>query len=381
MKKSILLALGGIIIFTGCKKTDNKNANLASDRLSLIPFTSCNINKIKYDNLFDNCSDLSERKIDQAQYSTVKSILGLSNNPNFLKIISKAKNSDDNCVSLTEIASLLEGGQNGNFNISDCPYEHNGFYYKPVLYVANANHADFTLTPIMSPGIELYDEVNDEYENHDVIFGWFVSENNDTIEINIGDYDYSHTRRPIVVASLTLCPGQDEKIQSLQYSNSDMQRRTSFNPKIDGLQVNHRYDQTNYSEVWISGIEVNNKQVTNTLLFKLSDVHRSNIGKFSAFGIAKSMGFFQVTSSFNERMCFNLFEYDWYASPKYLGHCYLKGMSSGNSYSLYRGNRKFYEEWYAYPPGDLSPYEIPTASLTTRGTIFTWNKGAISITK
>lgn len=378
MNKLTSIALAAILSFVSCKKQETINPDGNHGRLSIVPHASCTKNQTRFENLFDNCSDQSEKAIDLGHYQMMKSMLSLANNKEFHKLIATAKESEGNCIKPADIYRLKNGMTQQSFDSSVCNVVHNGLYYKSVVFVPNAAYANYNLSPIFSPGIELYDG---EGGNHDVIFGWYVNGNNDTIEINMGEVDYANTTRPILVASLELCEGQEEKIQEMQEQNGNMDRRSSFTPKVDGLRINFRYDNTNYSEVWISAVQTNTTQGLNSVNTKLRDVHKNDVGTFKSFGFDWSLNPFVVSNPSNERICYNAYEYDWFARAKPLGWCYLKGSSSGNVIPLDGGRRKFQDEWYSFTPGNLSSFELPLSSLSSTSMLINWNKGAFGVKK
>jgi hypothetical protein len=381
MKKISLVSLLFILVFAACKKVENRAPVSNTDRFSLIKGASCIRNQIPFEHLFDNCQDASEKRIDQGHYYLMKSMLSLTNDKRFLDLIALSKTAKNNCISLSQIVKLKPEILPKSFDSNECNVEHNGLYYKTVVFVPNADHANYSLSPIISAGIELYDDEYDEQDdNHDVIYGWYLDEYNDTIEINLGAGDCVNTSRPILVASLELCEGQEEKIADMNIPKLDIRNRTSFCPIATSLKVNYRYDNTKYSEVHFSSVQTNTSSAFDWIHDKLGDVNRNGIGS------SKSIGnwYFPsttVNSPSNERICYNTYEYDWYASPKPLGYCYFKGSSSGTKNYVAPGNRKFYDEWYGYPPGDLSPFEIPLGDLTTTPTNFDWFKGSIELKK
>lgn len=387
MKSKITMAAAIVLMFVSCSKDQNSGEiHKQISNSNIVSHASCCLNQTKFKDLFQNCRDSKEKSIDQNQYYLVKNILGVGYSKAFKEIIARSLTRKDHCIKFSEIPGF--GSTQLSFDTSECNIEYNGYYYKSVLFVANAESADFNLTPILSPGIELYDDDYEEQSgNHDVIFGWFLDENSDTIEINIGEGDVSGTSRPIVVASLELCDGQVEKIEIVedQFSKyiKGVSSRTVITPVITGLQVDYRYDNTKYSEVNLSAVHVGTNSVYNSFNDRLRDVHKNDVGSYHSFGFDWVLNYFGVNNTTNERICYNMYEYDWYASGKPLGWCYYKGSTSGTKINLPYGKRKFYDEWYSFFPSDLGTKEMNVAGLSTSTSVvpFENNKGSIGLKK
>ncbi len=394
----IYLILG--LALAACKKTENRELPLPDSnrnaKLTSIPFASCKPNIIPKSRLYENCRDEKERQIDQKHYQMMEELLPYANEKAFKQLLSKSKNRENKTIYLREINQTITAVKSGLKTETsfpeDCSTEYEGYHYKDVVFVPNADWANFELSPIYSPGIELYDDISDQDEeegNHDVIFGWYVDENGDTIEINIGEADCAQTTRPIIVAGLETCEEVTENLpklfNGLLESKKQISNRGSFTPLINGLQINYRYDNSNMSEVNCHFIKFTSSLFEKNGRFRVKEVNKKNINSFlSVSDVSFSDGNFVATlkDDFSDRLCYNLFEYDWYAGSKNLGSC--QAPSGGTSFSLDRANMKFSNEWYAFDPvNSLNSKAVPASSITSNGfeISFEQNKGKIKIKK
>lgn len=237
-----------------------------------------------------------------------------------------------------------------------CPFVHTGYQYKTALFVPNFEIARKGQLPVLSPGIELYDDIKND--NPDIIFAWDVLADGQSIAINIGEKEAMQTNRPIINLTLELCERQADGLSKANLGNAKLPmisadeftwRGNRFFSSYE-IKLNHRYDRSNRSEFWCQSNRIISDGTFEWInsssggRYEVATIHRDDIG-----AQVKVWKYFagNYTPYSDNTVLYNTYERDWYASYKDLG--------SGTAFSTtlnYEGRRRYYDEWYSFDPDD-----------------------------
>jgi hypothetical protein len=340
--------------------------------------------------------DNEDKVINLAQHRLMHQILNSTEKRSILKFaVKEAKASNSNTISWNELIKKFPnlGEQSPQSYSSSCTYAHNGYLYEPELFLANADWANENLEEILSDGIEIEDDY--ENENHDLILGYLSSDSAQNSPIIIGDSSYKAITNPILVMSLSYC-GIDSSANLALKPNVNMNGSTVdrdgsklSNPRNASgtssyeYRINHRYDQSNYSEWCMVFFEAKpNGQNPAQLSIgsrNLAKVHKNDIGKDLSKWIhwttLEPLGNCSSTSEIEFfGFGYNTYEHDWYQSKKDLGSSKMRiiGVQLLAKYSFppsfivdqrplsvevvssgdgaFGGKRKYLDEWYSFHP-------------------------------
>ncbi|RMG28691.1 MAG: hypothetical protein D6730_05085, partial [Bacteroidetes bacterium] len=284
--------------------------------------------------------------IDAVSYSAL-----LSNFPALARYINK------------HIASISQ--ENKFYGLEDFVVMLNSLSYKgkryiPVINVPNIDHADWNKFPLVSPGLEVYDDAKNQID--DFIFAWyFDNKQQKEHEIMIGESQaMTKNTAPLLVMSVQplTSPFLTKDLQVAKFEYEQPKYKKSSSRIIDHYEtyefrINHRYESSGKSEFAAAAVRfVDNdpgeKYAANQCQggkewWLITDVHKNDIGtdqhKWKRFSEVWNIGYDDVL--------WNTFERDWYASSKVLGEYHYGGPLDITWLS---GNMKFANEWYQYDP-------------------------------
>lgn len=219
--------------------------------------------------------------------------------------------------------------------------------YLPVLYIPNYKTCNFSLSPIIAIGTDIY-STNILYE--DFIPGWTFNSNGTTNEVIIGQEANIRVANPIIIVTANIVSA------TLPYNSSASS--TSFNyiynPKFTKFQIMNRYENSPHSEYQCGQEFI---MCDGTLLnqggrcsenFRIKDIHKRDIGKIFD---NESVNIKRIGIPAGNILCFSIasffvtYEYDWYAALK---DVIVQNPSSGHqvTQATVRCRMKYGHEWY-----------------------------------
>ncbi|MDX2304112.1 MAG: hypothetical protein NW226_14995 [Microscillaceae bacterium] len=288
--------------------------------------------------LIKNPDDPQDEKINEALFGVVQAFEEISKNPKLMKWVLeeiKAQNGEMNLVDLAaknrHFSLTLEKGlekvyQKNNLSKSGDSFlesthksmKYGKVNYGPNAYIPNAEIADFNQEPVISVGTDIenitglddLDELAD-YDD-DYIPGRIYHTNGTYQEVIVGEQTAMTTTQPIVVIS----PSN----QDLTPVPVDAPQKANTNPLVTGYQINFPYDKSRRSEYRIVSIPLyfgggHGANSSNGIGYNISKVHKNDIGK-----IFNNVNFTIPVNNINiaAGAWIVTFEYDWWASKKYI---------------------------------------------------------------
>jgi hypothetical protein len=301
-------------------------------------------------------------EINNKLFSTAETFSEILKNKQISEfLVNKAKQDiERSCVQMKDIAtnfpSAMAQTAQRNLTSDECEIEYRGHHYKIGFYVPNAAKADATKNPIIAAGFDVED--NEETNEHDIIFGWYLNEAGEKEEVNISENDAMNTDIPVIISTLEPCGKPDSFKETKKSVNLDniplsAEARATAGFFSNEYIIEKRYDGTTWSEFrCIGGAVRNNQNGTATELnihpnsfhtwWDIADVHKNDIGK--NLSVWKKLCS-NLTPYWANAVVFNTFERDWYGSPKTLGTF----TNNGITVSL-NGNMEHSDNWYSFNP-------------------------------
>lgn len=386
LTKSVLLLIG--ISIVSCKKNTDVLDTVLTDVGKQSKFT---INTTDVETLLKNPNDAEDEFINRKQYEMAKAMTTIAANKDFVQFAVQTAKANDGIITYevlfkafpqykslfahTTIANRygLEAFKTKGKSL-DYDFVHNKFAYDAVIFVPNSETADATLSPIVSPALEMWDDIAND--NPDIVFGWEILSTGQTVEINVGEKDI--LTHPTFVTSLNTVKELEDVsiingVRKLDTSSSIMPHRrlNTSRSRMTRAKVNPHYDRSAYSEFWGSGCQyINNGHNTaharvtglsgrftgvgldNNFFIKY--VHKSETGWNKTDGIGPDFGlnthFYNLEAQAipAHLIYYNTFERDWYAGKKALGTVKLPT----GVLQRFDGRRVYQEEWLTFNPGE-----------------------------
>jgi hypothetical protein len=212
----------------------------------------------------------------------------------------------------------------------------------PVIYIPNAQTADFSKSPVIAIGTD-FSWHNDDFE--DYIPGWEIQSNTKLREIVLGEHDALKSQCPVII--LTIKSATD--IKKVVNNNIGYMATTSFQqPYAREYMILHRYDRSNNSEYRYTE-KIYNTDGTNYVDQEtITDIHKSDMGHLFTGGTVS------INSELNTYYTYlATFEYDWYASKKTIGVTGINGLQwleARMSFPSEYYQRIVWDWRYAVPP-------------------------------
>lgn len=164
-------------------------------------------------------------------------------------------------VSLMELQSMEENLKIGDFEFCAC------------LMIPNFEVADFTLNPIIAPGVEI-DYKGDDLTG-DIIAGWYYDEKGEKQIIYLDEKLGTSIKRPVLIITND---DQDEARIAENTMQPSLTKSTNTalhtTPIVDRVMIKYRYESPGRSDVNL-GFVVQNQGPFNK---KLKDIHKSDLG-------------------------------------------------------------------------------------------------------
>ena len=285
-----------------------------------------------------------EAGVKKSQLNSITFDDFISQKSNVEAIINDKLNQTD-LSALTSNKGKLEYGTISN------SFHYKGIEYRPVIHVANTKIADFSLSPIVSPGIEVKDNKEKGIEN--AIIAWRLS-NNEWEEFLLMEDDAMNMKNPVMIISLST--DKDIEIDKRgDFVIEDDETEIIDNPinnkgliplafNTGNFRIDYRYEGSGDSEFTIKSIVERNNVITVKSRYEVASVDKNDIGD----DLSSYMTFLP-NDIFNpyEVSLLNTYERDWYSGGQSLG--YLTYSNGTKKY--FEGKRKYYNEWYAFDPG------------------------------
>ena len=378
MKKLIYLV--GIFFVLGnfsCSKENKQIGNVEQDDL-IETFKTCDANSefIKYDlgnNLLaQNKSDKQDELINFKLIELSEKLKPVLTSKEVRKKIFELIAENKKYISLYE--TVVSDSKLFNLNLGkkeNFYFEHSGILYEPVINIPNLKNADYNLNPIVSPGIEVEDD--DSKGIRDFIFCWIADCNYNYKGTVIGEKQALTLKNPLFVITPHMV-GEDYKSEFnvINYKNPDdylVSSRTEPRYFFDLIKINHRYEGSGSSEVYIQNYRIDENEIVHWLPQSggadgkriLWDMPSNKVGVLETIDatlLLPNRPDEEVSPSCCNAAFYAMWERDWYTSNKELGTiCY-------NNRTLYfDGDRKYFHEWYSYDPNSIHASCIPWSTI------------------
>lgn len=349
MKKLLFLAICIVVSITSC----NKDVSLESIEKEF-NFNEKEMFRVTNKNLKDYSIDDEDRLInEELLYFSTKLISHLSERDvtQFMKSIENST-----FISINSINELLPEiklrepktviVRNRRYNVNFSIYNH-GKEYNGIIIANGIDLGDYNG---MVDVVEGYDMLTGRVVELDEIYA--ISTNRLVLMANVNSLEKRNYTNHVI---------QIEE-PSRPRPNNNFSSRAVTPYFFDRLRVNHRYEKSGNSEVWIHNYRIDENGGSHWLpnsggsdgKRELKSVSKNQIGTT----LTVDIGFLDpngpqedVSPSCCNAAFFAIWERDWYSQERDLGKaCY-------NGTSLYfGGRRKFDHEWYSYDPdeGDTS---------------------------
>jgi hypothetical protein len=267
-------------------------------------------------------------------------------------------------------------------------FEHTGYGYESVIFVANYENDINSNYPVVAPELEIEDdEIN---ENYDIVYAMEVQGDGTYEEVNVGQYDASQTTSAIMVTSLVTIaelnasPIQEGTFENLKSNDTPLGTRSTPFCQSNTFTIKVYYDQSCSQEIYAAGTEyiappllnpnplrarigdnsgenqsfVNNWRVVS---MKANECGKPLFVWFGGSGCSSSAritpvryakDFYKIkpsSASSAHFVYYNLYERDWYCANKTLG---TLSLPNGEA-DFFEGRRRYHDEWFAFNPGTL----------------------------
>lgn len=365
-KLMLLLLAMSTIVFVSCKK---ETFDSGVDTLFTSEFK---LNEIPIDQVGLNADDKEDELINQSLFQVAESLKTFATDQQFVDFTVRKAQANNGLVYFEEVfqafpqmEAALSTDALANENN---PFEHTGHLYKTALFVPNFEVAKTAQLPIISPGIELYDDLKNN--NPDIIFAWDVNEAGETVAINIGEKEAMKTARPLLALTLELCKQQSNGLTREDLTNGSLPNandptlvatRAVSSFSTYEFRINHRFESSGSSEFWCQSNRIDPNGTlhwinsSNGGRYHVADVKKNDIGK----QLKKWKNFAGNWTPYGANAVFyNTYERDWYSSFKALG----SGDANGSTVN-YSGKRKYHNEWYSFDPANTLTGHNPNFQL------------------
>ncbi len=233
-----------------------------------------------------------------------------------------------------------------------------GFQYWPCIHVANEAVADAAQLPLVSPGLEMDDDVANG--RSDIITAWKLDATETPAQVLLWEELANTTSSPVLVVSLwtrNKVPAPGIPVETPATGTSDV---IDARMRIFKYQIGAHYDRSKYNEYCVTGWWVSNTSDGPFLRYgcstgyvsgfeqnhytKIGDVHKDNLWKHMSTDKFFCLVRHTAESDPNKRVFFNTYERDWFANRKALGEV------QWGHYKKLWGNMEYAHEWYQFDP-------------------------------
>ena len=375
------------LLFISCNKEKLYKEPVNQNKISE-EYVLANIPKISNPySIMDYCvnpKDADDEKISRQllEIGIAARVLFVDNFYNEI-IISEAKNHDNSCISLKKFISsakaLKPGINNSTFNnleqlIKTMDLTHRSTNpqkieviekYIPAIFVINAEVADYSKMPIISPGIVVNSSLPGMDEFEDYVVAWYNNGEGGFNEILMNENTTMATTHPIFIIDNAEEDITTRTKSKVVYNVPPQLKSTTTYTEYHSreYQINYRYENTGKSEFCITAAQIDENGIVYNILYDGSYVTWKNIANVHKNDIGKLLYHWEQFCSndvlpFNSNFIFwNTYERDWSKSPKNLGN------ASRNGKTIYlSGRRRYSNEWYGYDPNQLNnnPVDLST---------------------
>ncbi len=273
----------------------------------------------------------------------------------------------NNKLKNANLSAITNEKENLNYVTISDNFRYKSISYKPVIFIPNLKHADFSLPVIVSPGIEVKDIPEKGIEN--AIIAWKLNAENEWEEFLLTEDDAMKNANPVLIISLsTEKQIENEKTKKMicydyyaSSKNNNKEVKSGNSYRTDKFKITYNYERSGGSEFELSSMrEFNDGSVeyvyTNE---RIANVKRKDVGKDLSSN--KTIGYKASDCTY---LIFNTFEFDWYTTNKNLGRL--------NGWYL-NGQMKYNNEWYAFDPSvntESNPWKLG-------GTKYRYSKGYV----
>lgn len=322
-------------------------------------------------------------------------------------IFNRAKKAENNVIFLDEVFSEFPGtrelvasvqdplGRMTGWNLEQvtAKMQYDNYHIKPAIYLMNAEHADGSFKPLVTPGDDL--DVDDE-QHGDVVLAWHLSNNNQATAVNLWEELAQRLESPVLCID-----GVATNLKELEQETPlPTAKTTEYFPISDypnmrltmtRFRIGYRYDVGNNSELRLVArcIMLQNPEDPETEWkwklrnffrencftkvmggnnFEITKVHKRDIGKTLSIDrfFAKAQTPWPLDLAVGEydhymlstpsgprlmnrkSLAFNLYEHDGFASLKKL----MRIQTDPGRTEEVEGRMTKYNEWYLFNPND-----------------------------
>ena len=191
-------------------------------------------------------SDGSEdQNMDKLLYEIVETfefdILNPSNYPNYIKLFKEYEE--------VHLSKLLSSSKQNELKSFEQDLKVRGEEYFACMMIPNIDVADFSLSPIIAPGVEV-DYKGDDLLFGDIIVGWFYNEKGEKQLIHLDENLGTTIKRPLIIitnddqteAKVPKGPAYPAMVKSTSVTHSDF-------PSVDACMIEQRFESPGQSDV------------------------------------------------------------------------------------------------------------------------------------
>ena len=346
-----------MVLLAGCQNPKNEllPQEVKTEVKSQFRANNTNMSEILQGSSIHSSSNLGEASnelndenlIDQYLFHTAQELKNIIATKLEIRdwIISQAQSTNSEVVKIKDLVSAFPELAS-KFSSLGKKFKLRNYQYEIDFLAINANNATLGGRSIIAPGFELHDDISSG--ESDIIFGWLLDKNT-LSEINLSENDVNSTDTPVIISTLTM---------TNQIANDGVQESAN-NERVlrsQGYRISFRYERSNHSEFTCQAYRYDLttsswKWIQNASSFwEIASIHKSNVN--TALSSLKAFcPECNASNAASNRLIFNTYERDWYASKKELGNAVVAPGVTG-----YVGGRmKFSDEWYGFSPNAPLP--------------------------
>jgi hypothetical protein len=320
LKYNSILLIITIIIFSSCIKED-KNDNI-SNLISPLFIQKAPINIEK---LLKNPNNTEDEEVNSILYESAYNLKESLSSNIINKMILDTLFKTNTSIKYNELPNNINKFKSkiiDNVTYKQCSYE-------IVIDLFNRDNYDINLNPIILIGSDIYSQ-NQAYDNY--VAGWKLNSDNKWEEIIINEEIAKSIRNPIYIINIDeINSNKKEQYSSYFYDNKSktalLSSLTTEKIKIDNINIAYAYDDDNSSEVCFKYlIIINGKTQMYPTDIDIADVSKSEINSnknvdvniFYHDDIFGGPNLFDFGLDQQIRIVGVTYEYDWYASKKWI---------------------------------------------------------------